>query len=163
MEQHNKKAKISIILPDYGVEKYIDNCIISILMQKYTNFECIIINDGTTNNSIELAQKMICDDNRFFIYHKENGGLSSARNYGLSKAQGDYILFIDSDDFVEDDWLLLSLNKTVLEDADICLFGINYVDEDYNFLFEKHDDLKSYLSNNDFLLSNDSIIQFVFT
>ena len=121
---------ISIILPVYNVEKYIHKSIQSVLNQTYTNFELLVINDGTPDNSIKLVEAF--DDSRIKIYHKENGGLSDARNFGLEKAQGDFIYFMDSDDWIEpnlieDSILALENNKT-----DIVIFGYHLDTEDAN-------------------------------
>ncbi len=92
--------KISVIVPVYGVEKYIEKCVSSIVNQTYSNLEIIIVDDGTKDNSIKIVESKF-KDKRIKIYHKENGGLASARNYGIKKATGDYLLFVDSDDFIE--------------------------------------------------------------
>ena len=92
--------KISVIVPVYGVEKYIEKCISSIVNQTYSDLEIIIVDDGTKDNSIKIVESKF-KDKRIKIYHKENGGLASARNYGIKKATGDYLLFVDSDDFIE--------------------------------------------------------------
>lgn len=89
---------VSIIIPVYNVEKFISECLNSILEQSYAEYEIIIVNDGSTDASQEVCEKFIKDD-RIKLYNKSNGGLSSARNYGLDKAVGKYVIFIDSDDF----------------------------------------------------------------
>lgn len=99
------KKLVSIILPVYNVEYFIERCLNSIINQSYSNFEVIIIDDGTTDNSIDLCQKYCHNDHRFTIIHQENRGLSEARNTGINAAQGDYLMFIDSDDFVAEDLL----------------------------------------------------------
>ncbi|MFV0197394.1 glycosyltransferase family 2 protein [Empedobacter falsenii] len=93
--------KFSIIVPVYGVEKYVERCIKSILKQSYSNFELIIVDDESPDNSIKIVQEK-CIDNRIKIVSKKNGGLSAARNYGLKYITGDYIWFVDSDDYVSD-------------------------------------------------------------
>lgn len=97
--------KISIVIPVYNVEKYIEKCINSIKKQTYKNFEAIIVDDGSQDDSINIAKKVATGDNRFVFYTKENGGLSSARNYGTKKATADYVTFIDSDDYITEDYL----------------------------------------------------------
>ena len=91
----------SIIVPAYNVEKYIEKCIDSILNQSYKNYEVIVINDGSTDNTLNILNKKYKD--KVKIYSKENGGLSSARNYGVLKSSSKYILFVDSDDWLEPD------------------------------------------------------------
>lgn len=91
---------LSIIVPIYNVEQYLDRCIQSILNQTYQNLEIILVDDGATDCSGAIADSYAAKDKRIKAFHKENGGLSDARNYGLEHVTGDYILFIDSDDFI---------------------------------------------------------------
>ena len=91
---------ISIIVPVYKVEKYLNRCIDSILNQTYTNFECILVDDGSPDNCPTICDEYAKIDSRIKVIHKSNGGLSSARNAGLDICQGEYICFIDSDDWV---------------------------------------------------------------
>ena len=93
--------KVSVIVPVYNVEKYIVKCIDSIVNQKLKDIEIIIINDGTKDNSIELIKQNFNDD-RIKIFNKKNGGSASAKNYGMKKAQSEYIFFVDGDDFIEE-------------------------------------------------------------
>jgi len=92
---------LSIIVPIYNVEQYVDKCIQSILNQTYQNLEIILVDDGATDRSGSIADSYAAKDKRIKVFHKENGGLSDARNYGLDHVTGDYILFVDSDDFIE--------------------------------------------------------------
>ena len=91
---------LSIIVPIYNVEQYVDRCIQSILNQTYQNLEIILVDDGATDCSGVIADSYAAKDKRIKVFHKENGGLSDARNYGLEHVTGDYILFVDSDDFI---------------------------------------------------------------
>ena len=91
--------KVSFILPVYKVEKYLSICIESLLSQTYKNFEILLIDDGSPDNCPVLCDEWAKRDERIRALHKTNGGLSDARNYGLERAQGDYIIFVDSDDF----------------------------------------------------------------
>lgn len=145
------KPVISIIIPVYGVEKYIAKCIESIKAQTFKNFEAILINDGTKDNSVEIAEQTIAGDERFIILHKENGGQGSARNLGLDNACGEYIAFIDSDDWVEPDYLKVMYEKITIEDADICTCGVKVLSEEEKI--EKHfnSNVDKYLSEKDFL------------
>ena len=93
--------KVSVIVPVYGVEKYIVKCIDSIVKQKLKDIEIIVVNDGTPDNSIKLIKDNFKDD-RIKIFNKKNGGLASARNYGIKKAKGEYLFFVDSDDFIDE-------------------------------------------------------------
>lgn len=97
--------KVSIIVPAYNCEKYIQKCIDSILKQTYSNIEIIIINDGSSDNTLNILEHISRQDSRVRILNELNGGVSSARNKGLNIASGDYIIFIDSDDFVKRDYV----------------------------------------------------------
>lgn len=96
-----KKPLISVIIPVYGVEKYIAQCLDSIINQTYKNLEVIVVNDGTKDRSAEIAKEYATKDSRIKVYDFQNGGLSVARNRGLEIATGDYISYIDSDDWLE--------------------------------------------------------------
>ena len=97
--------KVSIILPVYNSEKTIENTISSVLAQDYDNFELIVINDGSKDNSDSICRRIACRDNRIVYYKKENSGVSNTRNFGIDKSSGDYITFIDSDDVMLPDFL----------------------------------------------------------
>lgn len=92
--------KISIIVPVYNTEKYIHACIDSILSQSITDFELLLINDGSTDWSGEICYEYAQKDSRIRVFHKKNGGVSSARNLGIEEAVGDYLHFVDADDIV---------------------------------------------------------------
>jgi len=94
-------AKISVIVPVYNVEKYIEKCLESIINQTFKDIEIIVVNDGTKDNSIKIIEEKF-KDKRIKIYNKENGGAASAKNYGIKKATGEYLFFIDGDDFIEE-------------------------------------------------------------
>lgn len=119
--------KVSVIVPIYNVEKYISKCIESIKNQTLTDFECLLVNDGTPDYSIEVAKEVFGNDQRFKILNKENGGLSDARNFGLKHANGEYVFFLDSDDYIADDTLELAYKKAIEHDSDICVFDMMYV------------------------------------
>ena len=101
MEDRKKPVLISIIVPVYNVFGYLARCVDSIRRQTYRNLEIILVDDGSTDRSGALAEKLAMGDRRIRVFHKENGGSSSARNLGISKARGEYIGFIDSDDYIE--------------------------------------------------------------
>ncbi|MEG0925734.1 glycosyltransferase family 2 protein [Chryseobacterium sp.] len=92
---------ISIIVPCYNQENYLDECLQSLLNQSFTDWECIIVNDGSTDHSAEVAKRWLEKDSRFIYVYKENGGISSARNAGLDKASGEYVQFLDGDDILD--------------------------------------------------------------
>ncbi len=112
-------SKISVIIPVYNVEKYLTECLESVINQTYENIEIICINDGSTDNSLKILQEFSKKDNRIKIISQENKGISEARNNGISVATGEYIYFIDSDDWIETNTLELLVNKIKQDNADI--------------------------------------------
>lgn len=96
------KPLLSIIVPVYNAEKYLKRCIDSILHQDYQNFELLLIDDGSTDSSLQICESYRMEDSRIVVIHKENGGLSSARNSGLERVKGEFITFMDSDDEIAD-------------------------------------------------------------
>lgn len=129
--------KISVIIPIYNVEKYIRECLESVVNQTYKNLEIIVVNDGTKDNSMKIVEEYL-SDKRIKIINKENGGLSSARNRGMEEATGDYISFIDSDDYIAIDMyekLVKEINNEDIIIFDYTIFNdrtkevVNYVKE----------------------------------
>ena len=118
---------ISIIVPIYNVELYLKRCIDSILNQTYTNSEIILVDDGSLDNCPQICDDYEKKDSRIKVIHKENGGLSEARNVGLKMASGDYISFIDSDDYIDNTMYEKMINKLLEYNADIVECGTNYV------------------------------------
>lgn len=116
-----KRPLISIIIPVYNVENELDRCIVSVLKQTYTNLEIILVNDGSTDNSGNMCEDYKKEDTRINVIHKKNGGLSEARNYGIDKATGDFITFIDSDDYVTEDYVEYLYILMVKNDADVSI------------------------------------------
>lgn len=125
----NEKPLISIIIPVYNVEKYLCQCIDSVLLQTYTNIEIIMINDGSTDSSGDICDNYSKKDARITVIHKENGGVSSARNIGIEHAQGKYILFIDADDFIDVDYIEAMYCAVTKNNADIVCGNFTVVDE----------------------------------
>lgn len=115
------QPKISIIVPIYNVEQYLEDCLESILSQTFTNFELILVNDGSTDNCGEICDNYEKKDSRVKVIHKENGGVSSARNMGIDAAKGKYIGFIDPDDTIERNMYELLLNSMTKYKADIVI------------------------------------------
>lgn len=101
MEETGRSVRISVIVPVYNTVDYLERCVDSIRRQTWRNLEIILVDDGSTDNSGALAEKIALEDKRVRVFHKENGGSSSARNLGISQAKGDYIGFVDSDDYIE--------------------------------------------------------------
>ena len=120
---------ISIVVPVYNVEEYIEHCIHNILSQTYRNLEVIIVNDGSLDDSIKIAKELTKDDSRFIYIDKENGGQSDARNVGLDCASGDYIFFCDPDDFMFEKTIENLYYASVLTNADIVVGSFCRFDE----------------------------------
>ena len=119
--------KITIIVPIFNSERYLDKCIQSILVQSYNNLEIILVNDGSTDNSLEICEKYASKDKRIIILNKKNGGLSDARNFGLDNSSGNYITFCDSDDTIEPD-SITELYKTIKINKTTCAeMGVNFI------------------------------------
>ena len=111
--------KISVIVPTYNTEQYLPRCIDSILAQTFTDFELILVNDGSSDNSGKICDKYAQKDSRIIVIHKKNGGVSSARNKGLDIAKGEYITFVDSDDWIDADYI----NQFIQEKVDFQICG----------------------------------------
>ena len=112
---------ISIIVPIYNVENYLRYCLDSIVSQTYQNFECLLINDGSPDNSADICREYVSKDFRFKYFEKENSGVSAARNLGIEQSVGEYITFIDPDDWVESDYLEVLYRALLEEQADISI------------------------------------------
>lgn len=124
--------KVSIIVPVYNVEKYLNKCLYSLVNQTLKDIEIIIINDGSPDNSKIIIDKYVKEYPRIIkVINQENQGLSDARNNALKIASADYIMYVDSDDYVELDFVEKMYNKAVSEKADVVICGNNVVDEDY--------------------------------
>jgi len=95
-----EKGLISIIVPVYNSSVFLHECLQSIISQTYTNLEILLVDDGSTDDSLEICKSYAEQDSRIKVFHKENGGVSSTRNFGLRVATGEYIGFVDSDDFI---------------------------------------------------------------
>ena len=112
---------ISVIIPVYNVDKYIYECFESVSNQTYSNIEIILVDDGSTDLSGSICDKLANEDNRAKVYHKRNGGLSDARNFGITKSKGDYLFFLDSDDYIEKDCLETLLYSIKENNSDIAV------------------------------------------
>ena len=122
-------AEISIIVPVYQVEKYIRQCIDSILAQTFTDFELILVDDGSKDNSGKICDEYAEKDKRIRVIHKENGGLSDARNKGLDNAAGKYFMFVDGDDYIAPNMAECLHNSILKADADIAACNYRYIFE----------------------------------
>lgn len=121
-----EKPLISIVIPVYNVESYLEQCVETVIGQVYENIEIILIDDGSTDNSGKICDELVKKDKRIKVIHKKNGGLSDARNYGLDIAKGEYISFIDSDDYVEKTYINELYESILAKKADIAV-GEYYV------------------------------------
>ena len=122
--------KISVIVPVYNAERYIRQCLDSILTQDFADFELMIVDDGSTDSSLELCKDYSEKDSRIRLFHKENAGPSSARNFALTRANGEYLLFLDSDDYWLDNSCLGRLYQIALDNnLDIVRGELKQVDE----------------------------------
>lgn len=120
-------ALISIVIPIYNASNYLEECLDSIIRQTYTNFEALLINDGSTDNSASIIDQFSNKDKRFFAFHKQNKGVSSARNFGIEKAKGEYICFVDADDLLSETYLE-SLYESISNGADSSIGGFQHLD-----------------------------------
>lgn len=125
---------ISVVVPVYNVEKYIEKCIKSIIAQTYKNLEIIVVNDGTKDNSIGVIKKYIDQDNRIKVINQENAGLSEARNTGIKNACGKYIVFVDSDDYIDESMIEKMYRRLKKDNSQLVVCNILRVDDEYNEL-----------------------------
>lgn len=141
---------VTIIVPCYKVEKYIRNCIESILHQSYTNWELILVDDGSPDRSGEICDEYAKIDDRIRVIHKKNGGLSSARNVGLDIMRGEYVSFLDSDDFWHSDYLNILMGYIITENAEIAQCGFIRGEETTFPPFNKKESYQAYDNHNIF-------------
>lgn len=131
-------SKISIIVPVYNVERFLRKCIDCILAQTFIDFELLLINDGSKDNSGAICDEYGAKDSRIRVFHKKNGGVSSARNLGLDNAKGEWVIFMDADDFWCDNTILEQLYSNAIEyNIDIVRGEYKAVDSEGNLLFER--------------------------
>lgn len=123
--------KISVIVPCYNMEKFVKRVISSLKKQTYKDIEVILVDDGSRDKTKNIIKKEIKNDKRFFYFYKKNGGLSSARNYGLEKAKGKYICFVDSDDYVEKDYVEKLYDSIIKNKSDLAICSFNRIYGDY--------------------------------
>ena len=121
------KPMISVIVPVYNVKKYVGKCLDSILKQKYENLDILVIDDGSTDGSSEICDRYAAKDKRVRVFRKKNGGLSDARNFGLRKAKGNIVAFIDGDDFVKEDYISAMYEVMAKNNAGVVICGYNDV------------------------------------
>ena len=121
---------ISVIVPVYNVSQYLPQCIKSILSQSYRNFELLLVDDGSSDNSLSICENYAKQDNRISVLSKKNGGVSSARNLGLDNIHGEWVAFIDGDDYVNEFYLEHMMRALKVQDmADLVIAGFTRVDD----------------------------------
>lgn len=126
-----EKEKISIIIPIYNVKEYLKKSIQSVINQTYKNIQIILVDDGSTDGSSDICDLFAKIDSRIEVYHKTNSGVADARNYGIEKASGDYIIFLDSDDWIDTDFCNILVDAAIKNDADLVV--CNHKDIGVNF------------------------------
>lgn len=127
---------ISLIIPVYNVEKYLRKCLLSVKEQTFQDYEVVIVNDGSTDHSADIIREFAAADDRIKYFEIPNGGVGNARNYGVRQSKGEYICFLDSDDYMEPDCLERLINTLEEKQSDIAICNNYDVDEDGNVLFE---------------------------
>lgn len=125
---------ITIVVPIYNVERFLRSCIESILVQSYKNLEIILVNDGSTDSCGEICDEYEKTDARIHVIHQVNKGLSEARNAGIDSAKGEYIAFIDSDDYIDDNYVERLFRALVENDAEISVCSFRCVSEEGTYL-----------------------------
>ena len=146
---------VSLIIPVYNTEKYILECLESVCAQNYDNYEVILIDDGSTDKSAELIQAFIEGKPKFKLIKKQNGGISSARNVGIAESKGKWLTFVDSDDFLKEDFLSNMMDKLNDYPADFCMSG-------FQKFFEETKEYKESVNPDFQYLSRDQMLYHVF-
>lgn len=142
-------SKISVIIPVYNVEKYLEECIDSVLKQTYRDFEIILVDDGSTDSSGDICDRYALKDERIRVIHKENAGLSSARNVGFDMASGEYVYFLDSDDYIANNMLKKAIETIDAEKCDFVFFkAISFEDDTGKTSTENYDYHRDYSVGN---------------
>lgn len=137
---------ITIVVPIYNVERYLEKCLTSIILQTYKNLEIILVNDGSTDNSLKICEEFKKNDDRIKIINQKNAGLSAARNTGINEATGEYIAFIDSDDFVSCKFIENLYKEALKNNCDIVCCDFYYINEIEKKWYIKEKENKVYTS-----------------
>ena len=125
------KPLITVIVPVYNVEEHLDRCIESIINQTYKNLEIILVNDGSPDNCPALCDKWAEKDDRIRVIHKTNGGVSSARNSGINVAKGEYVGFVDSDDYISADMYELMVESIINNNSELSVIGYKIEEKEF--------------------------------
>ena len=145
--------KISIIVPVYNVEKYLNKCLNSLINQTFKDIEIILINDGSTDNSEKIIKEYMKKDKRIILLSKENGGQGSARNVGIRNSKGEFIMFVDSDDYVDLSICEKLYNNSIMNNSEIVFCNYTMVNENYEIIqnvsksVTKQDIIKQFMIN----------------
>lgn len=123
MKKVSNEPLVSVIIPVYNVEPYLKRCLDSVIKQTYKNLQIIVVDDGSTDNSGKICDEYAKKDGRIEVIHKKNGGISSARNKGIKSVHGDFIVFVDSDDYVDKNYVSILYGELTKEDADMAVVG----------------------------------------
>ena len=126
------RALVSVIVPVYNIADYVEKCVQSIVSQTYTNLEILLIDDGSTDGSSNVCDELSLIDPRIRVIHKDNGGVASARNRGIQEAKGDYLSFIDGDDYIDADMIESLVELSITKKADIAYCRYRYITENLN-------------------------------
>ena len=123
------EQKVSIVVPVYNVEKYLKRCVNSLIGQSYSNLEILLVDDGSKDSSLSICKEYELKDSRIRVFHKENEGLGLTRNYGIERATGEYITFVDSDDYLTSDAITAMLDRAIATNADVVIATHYYKNE----------------------------------
>lgn len=129
-KEGRRMQKVSVIVPVYQAEKFIHKCVQSIINQTYQNLEILLIDDGSLDNSLKLCNEFQEQDSRIRVIHQKNRGVSATRNRGIREAAGEYILFVDADDIIENNMIEYMIQKAIETESKIVICGFDYVYED---------------------------------
>ncbi len=153
---------ISVIVPVYNVERYLNKCIDSIVSQTYKNLEIILVDDGSSDNCPAICDEWAEKDSRIKVIHKENGGVSSARNTGIELAAGEYLGFVDSDDYIDSDMYTVLYHQIKLTAADLSVVGVYYGERtdcfDSDITFSKHQTHLMLFNQRDYMAFNGYLV-----
>ena len=142
MDYNNSEmVLISVIVPIYKVEKYLNNCIESIVCQTYKNLEIILVDDGSPDKCPQICDEWKKKDNRIKVIHKKNGGLSDARNAGIDIASGEYYAFIDSDDKIMPRMIEMLYNAVLINGSKLSVCNLICTDENYYSIYQYNDEM----------------------
>ena len=132
------EQKVSIVVPVYNVEKYLKRCVDSLIEQSYSNLEILLVDDGSKDSSLSICKEYELKDSRIRVFHKENEGLGLTRNYGIERATGEYITFVDSDDYLTLDAIAAMLEPATATGADVVIANMFYKDEEMKVAVAEH-------------------------